>query len=744
MIQIAQHISRFFKQAHWTVMALGLAITLLTAGIYIFKPAYLNLLEYKLYDVFFQKVYSNDKTQSVAIVDIDEYSLEKFGQWPWPRYRVALLLQKIHMAGALAVGADILFAEPDGTSPVVLQKALKRDLHIDIQFSGIPEGLLDNDQLFANVLQKGPYVLGYSFGFEKNGSPSSALLPPPALKVVEIKAPGAKPAHNYLFKASHLISPLPVFLESGNNAGFMNTLTDKDGVLRRTPLFISWQKKIYPQLSLATLMTAFKDKLPDPVIRVTRGGIESIKIGTTVIPLQPNGAMLLNYRGPSNTFPYISAGEILEDTADKQALQGKIIFLGTSAAGLKDMRVSPLDQVFPGVEVHATIVDNILRNDFIHRPDWIPGLELACILLWGVITTLLIGWASAFLTLLITLILGLGAWYGGLWSLDRFNIWVSPFFPLMVLIENFSILTLQKFWFSEKKKKFFRSAFSKYVSKAVVDQLAENPEKLSLEGEEKPISILFSDIRGFTSLSERLSPSQVTLLLHDYFTPVTRIIINNHGTHDKFIGDAVMCFWNAPVDVKHHEAFAVKTALEILDALPDLNKGFEKKFGIHLAIGIGLHSGRCRVGNMGSADIFDYTIIGDNVNLASRLESLTKFYGVQLIVSETLLKKCPRDIVVQELDLVRVKGKNEPVRIYTVYSWLKDTTPQRKQEIDAYTEGLNLYKNKSFVKGEHYFRDLVRQYPEQKLYKIYQDRCAFFKTNPPDINWEGVFTHTSK
>jgi adenylate cyclase len=267
---------------------------------------------------------------------------------------------------------------------------------------------------------------------------------------------------------------------------------------------------------------------------------------------------------------------------------------------------------------------------------------------------------------------------------------------------------------------------------------------LSLEGEEKPISILFSDIRGFTSLSERLSPSQVTLLLHDYFTPVTRIIINNHGTHDKFIGDAVMCFWNAPLDVKHHEEFAVKTALEILDALPDLNKAFEKKFGIHLAIGIGLHSGRCRVGNMGSADIFDYTIIGDNVNLASRLESLTKFYGVQLIVSEALLKNCPQDIVAQELDLVRVKGKNKPVRIYTVYSWLKDATIQRRQEIDDYTKGLNLYRNKSFVKGEHYFRDLVRQYPEQKLYTIYQDRCTFFKTNPPDQNWEGVFTHTSK
>ncbi len=724
-------------------MASGLVITLLTAGIYIFKPAYLNILEYKLYDAFFQKIYSKKTTGKVAIVDIDEYSLEKFGQWPWPRYRVALLLQKINMAGALAVGLDILFAEPDGTSPVVLQRSFSKDLHIDVQFSGIPEGLLDNDQLFATVLQKGPYVLGYSFAFAKNDLKAVAMLPP-ALNALEIKDPGARQAYNYLFEAENLIPPLPVLLQNITQSGFMNTITDKDGVLRRTPLFIAYEQKLYPHLSIATLLSALKDKIPDPVIKVTRGGIESIKIGNTIIPLQPNGALLLNYRGPGNTFPYISAGKILEDQVSKNQLQGKIIFLGTSAAGLKDIRVSPLDQVYPGVEVHATVVDNILSNDFIHRPDWTPGLELVTILLWGLITTILIGSANAFLTLPVTFILAVSAMYGSLWTFDRLNIWVSPFFPMVVLILNFSILNMQKFWVAEKKKKFFRGAFSKYVSKAVVDQLAENPEKLTLEGEEKNISILFSDIRGFTTLSERLSPSQVTLLLHDYFTPVTRIIINNFGTHDKFIGDAVMCFWNAPVDVADHERFAIKAALEMLDALPGLNKGFEEKFGIQLAVGIGLHSGRCMVGNMGSNDIFDYTIIGDDVNLASRLEGLTKFYGVQLIVSENMLNDRPDDIFVQELDLVRVKGKDKPVRIYAVYSMLDDNRDQRREEINAYNKGLKLYRKKFFVEGERYFSELAVKYTGQKLYSIYQERCAAFVKNPPGEKWDGIFTHTSK
>ena len=732
-----------FKKIQWTIVGVGLLVTLLIAGVYVFKPVYLNLLEYKLYDVFLQKVYSSKKTDSVAIVDIDEYSLEKFGQWPWPRYRVALLLQKINMAGALAVGMDMLFAEPDGTSPVVVQKALKKDLHVDIGFSGMPEGLLDNDQLLANVLQQGPYILGYSFVFKKN-NPKSPTLLPPDLNAIEIKEAGAKQVHHYLFKADNLIPPLPILLQKGKHAGFMNTLTDKDGVLRRTPLFISWQQKIYPQLSLSTLLMALKDRIPDPVIKVTRGGIESIKIGKTVIPLQSNGAMLLNYRGPSNSFPYISAGKILEDKISREALQGKIIFLGTSAAGLKDIRVSPLDQVFPGVEVHATIVDNILSNDFIKRPDWIPGLEFFCILLWGLITTILIGGASSILTLPITLLLGISAWYGGLWTLDHFKIWVSPFFPILVLILNFSVLNLLKFWSSERKKKFFRGAFSKYVSKAVVDQLADNPEKLSLKGEEKNITILFSDIRGFTSLSESLSPSQVTLLLRDYFTPVTQIIIKNHGTHDKFIGDAVMCFWNAPVDVDNHEHLAIQSAMQILEALKDLNKNFKDKFNVELAIGIGLHAGQCRVGNMGSEDIFDYTIIGDNVNLASRLESLTKFYGVQLIISETMLKGCGKDVLIQELDLVRVKGKSKPVRIYTVFSSLMEDIEHRKQEIDTFNGTLKLYRENLFVKAEQNFKALILDYPEQKLYSIYQERCAFFIKNPPDKNWDGVFTHTSK
>ncbi len=735
------------KKKQGFVFFTGFFMTIFVALIYVYKPSYLNLMELKLYDTFFAQSYSSVQTNSVAIVDIDDRSLEKFGQWPWPRYRVGLLLQKINMAGALAIGMDILFAEPDGTSPMVMKKALKRDLQVDIQFSDLPEALLDNDKIMANVLKQGPFVLGYSGAFSiKNSQQTKNLIPP--LKALEVKEPGANQAIEYVFEAGHLISPLPILLEGANDAGFMNTITDKDGVLRRTPLFIAWKNKLYPQLSLATIMAAFKGRLPDPIIKVSSGGIESMKIGDTIIPLEANGAMLINYRGASKTFPYISAADILNDTVKPDALKGKIIFLGTSAAGLKDIRISPIDQVFPGVEVHATMVDNILSKDFIHRPDWTPGLELLLIVSWGLITTFLIGRASAILTIPVTLVLAVGAWVGGAWSLEHLKIWISPFFPVVVLVLNFSVLNMQKFWLSEKKKKFFKGAFSKYVSKAVVNQLAENPDKLSLEGEEKEISILFSDIRGFTSISEQLTPSQITQLLHDYFTPVTKIIIENDGTHDKFIGDAVMSFWNAPLDVADHEKYAIKAALEMIGTLEVLNIEFKEKFGIEIAVGIGLHSGFCRVGNMGSDDIFDYTIIGDNVNLASRLESLTKFYGVQVIISDSMLKGLTPELVAQELDLVRVKGKQEPVQIYTVYSNRdsseEDSSSMRQKEIEQYQNALVLYKNQEFEQAMEQFNSLIKKYPDQRIYSIYQERCAVFLKTPPEENWDGVFTHTSK
>jgi adenylate cyclase len=728
----------------WPVLLIGFCITAVFAATYVFKPMFLKLMEHKMYDVFLQKTVKPPVTISVAVVDIDEYSLAKFGQWPWPRYRVALLLKKLQIAGVLAVGVDILFGEPDRTSPGVLKQNLKIDLGVNVGFTGLPAQLMDNDQVLAGILSEGDFCLGYSFAYGDNEvSETDSVLPLP-LKMAVVRESGSPHLTDLLPRGKMLIPPLPVLMNSARHAGFMNTLTDRDGVLRQVPLLMSYGDHIYPHLSLATLMAALSGQIPDPVLKVTSGGIEAIKIGTTVVPLLPNGAMLVNYKGPSRTFPYVSAGRVLEGSAELSVLENRVVFLGASATGLMDIRVSPLDEVFPGVEVNATVVNNILSQDFIRRPDWIPGLEMIVILLWGLITTFAIGWADARFALPVTLVLGVAAWYGGVFCLDRFQTWISPFFPLMVLAANFAVLNLVKYWFSERKKRFYRTAFSKYVSKAVVDQISESPDKMTLEGEEKEISIMFSDIRGFTSLSENLTPTQVTQLLHDYFTPVTRSIINNKGTLDKFIGDAIMCFWNAPLDVKGHQMLAVKTGFEMLTAVKKLNIEFQDKYGIQIDIGIGIHSGRCRVGNMGSSDLFDYTIIGDNVNLTSRLEGLTKFYGVKMVISLDVVPHLPSDILVQELDQVRVKGKTEPVIIYTVYQPSEDRKTSVKTELAAHETALSSYQGKQFSKALDLFTILNEKYPGRKLYVLYQERCRIFLATPPPPDWDGVFEHQSK
>ena len=501
MKKFAEKLASFFGFTKAWVIGSGIIVTLAACLFSIFKPSYLNLMELKLYDVMLKKTHSGIQTTRVAIVDIDEASLEQFGQWPWPRYRTAKLFRNIQLAGAEAVGIDILFAEPDQTSPAVIQDTLKKDLGVDLKFSGLPAGFMDNDAVLAETLGQGNFVLGYSALFKSawarkadrpgiksagnHGGQTALYAGMPVFNAVEIRAPGAGKAADFLFSASGLASPLPVLAEHVKGAGFMNTLADADGVLRRVPLLIACGQKVYPQLALATLMAGHEPQKEVPIIRVTRSGIESLEITNRTIPLESNGGMMINYRGPGRTYPYYSAKDVLNGQLEPGDFKGKIIFVGTSATGLKDIRVSPLSPVFPGVEVHATLVDNILSNDFIKRPYWISGLELTLVFIWGILTTFIIGYSNAILTLPITLVLGVAVWWLGLISMGRYHVWVSPFFPILVLILNFSILNLQKFRFSEKKKKFFREAFSKYVSSAVVDQLAKNPDRLSLQGEEK-------------------------------------------------------------------------------------------------------------------------------------------------------------------------------------------------------------------------------------------------------------------
>lgn len=713
-------------------------ITGAIALMYIYEPLFLKYLNRKLFDVFLEKVHATRTTGVATIVDINEASLNEFGQWPWPRYRVAQLLVKIQNAGAKAIALDLLFAEADRTSLGVLKKNLKRDLRVDVQFTGLPDALLDNDHILAGIIEKGPFVLGHYFYFHTSTQKSANPFLHP-LKIAILKPPDALEPWECLIQARSVLPTIKILSQKAISSGFINTMADKDGILRSTPLLLNWQNKLYPSLALAALWVAVDQ--PAGALKMSSGGIESLRLGKLSIPLDQNGRLLLHFRGPRHTFPYISASDVLNDKLTPQSLAGKIVFVGTSATGLYDLRPTPLDPLFPGVEAHATIIDNILAGDYFFKPDWAPGLEIVLIICTAFITGLLIMRLKAIWVLPVALVTSILIWHGCLWGLSRWRMYVSPLFPILSLLINFSLLTLIKFWISEKKRRFFKDAFSMYVSKSVADQIANSPESLSLDGEEKNISILFSDIRGFSNLSENLSPSQVTNLLQDFLTPMTEVITSNNGTVDKFIGDAIMAFWNAPVDVPNHQFQALRSGLAMHAVLNELNQGFRDQYGFEIKIGVGVHAGRVRVGNMGSKDLFDYTILGDNVNLTSRLEGLTRYYDVPMVVSNEMIGHCPEDYLIWELDMVTVKGKAKPVRIYSLTAGTSDAL---QKQLDLYNQALELYRARQFEKALALFSEIINGSEMRGLYALYSDRCRQFMQTPPPDDWNGVFIHTTK
>lgn len=738
-------LKKAFKKDQIILLAAGMATTAMMVFLYFSQPAFIRFLDHKLYDQYLRKYHETNATDIPVVIDIDEKSLAEFGQFPWPRYRVAMLLKLLQIYGASSVATDIIFVEPDRTSPVVLKEQLKKEMKIDIDFSGLPPALSDNDKLLAHNIKTGPFVLGMDFLIEalekKDGvvlNTTDCFIKP--AKVSVLAPPDAPSPHDVIFRAEEAICPIPVLSMAARRTGFITIAPDEDSVYRRVPLLFSWNKKFYPSLAMAALMEATGIK--SMVIKMSPLGVESIRLGKTVIPTDKRGRILINYRGPSRTFEYISAADILNKKLEPGALRGKIAFIGTSAAGLKDIRPTPLDPGYPGVEAHCTIVDNVLSKQFLIIPDWAQGLEFMTMLFIGLVTTFLLMWAKAAWLILPLLGLGYGMWFGSVEIYTEHRYYISPLYSYLNLALTFTLLTVIKFWREEHAKKFIHGAFAHYLAPSVISQIMDNPDALSLEGQEKDITIQFSDVRSFTSLSEKLTPTQVTDLLHDYLTPMTRIITDHQGTLDKFIGDAVMAFWNAPLDIENHQEKSLQAALAQLEKLDELNELFIGKFGFTIAVGIGIHSGPVRVGNMGSADLFDYTLIGDNVNLASRLEGLTKYYGQKLVVSQTIVDACGDAYTFRVLDSVRVKGKEEPVTIYTAYT--NEIAQKRSIELEKYNEAHELYLNMQFDKAISLFQQLKAMETEPLLYDLYIERCQHLQEEPPGEDWDGVFTHKTK
>ena len=731
---------------------------LLLHSIGILNLTAISRLENFTYDIRLNMLMPGKVDERIVIIDIDEKSLKEQGRWPWSRNKLADLVNQLFDGYHVNVlGIDVVFAEKDESSGLKRLEEIKaKYLPSDQGFSQAIDALrpsLDYDQVFADSLKKRNVVLGYFFLRGKESRVSGNL---PKASFVE---GDINNGNSQLIDATGFGANLEVLQNSTNNAGHFNSDPDEDGISRKVPMLIKYNGKMYEAFSLAVARAVLDGDANrfshNPAIKIQAGptedlqtgehyaGLEWLKLGNHKIPVNEETAALIPYRGPQGSFIYVSATDVLTHKVNPAKLKNKIVLLGTTAAGLMDLRATPMQSIYAGVEVHANMIAGILDNNIKENPAYTQGAEFLLLLLVGLFLALMLPTLSplsaimaTFLTIMVILTFNLLAWeYGNL---------VLPLASLLVMIMSIYFINMSYGFFIESRnKRLLAGLFGQYVPPELVNEMAENLDSYSLEGESREMTVLFSDIRGFTNISEGLDPKQLTHLMNDFLTPMTHVIHHNRGTIDKYMGDAIMAFWGAPLHDNNHAKHAIQAAFGMIVALEKLQQEFVAKGFPPISIGIGLNTGEMIVGNMGSKFRMAYTVMGDAVNLGSRLESLTKNYGVYIIVSEYTKAQVP-EYIYRELDIVRVKGKDKPVAIFEPIS-IGDLIDQAtKNNLARYIEALRLYRSQSWDLAEVEFLQLQKLEPERYVYPMYLERIQFFRKMPPGDDWDGVFNFDTK
>ncbi|MCW5201375.1 adenylate/guanylate cyclase domain-containing protein [Desulfobulbus sp. US4] len=711
----------------------GVLLTLFFILLSQYDPPLLHELRLKSFDFFLQNNPAPLYDPQVIIVDVDSESLEELGQWPWPRKRIAKLLKKITTAGPAVIGLDMIFAEPDSSSPHILG-ALDDIKNAPAAVREYLQDLPDYDRSLAQALEESPapVVLGYVFtGSAKDKAQQQRKIP----RKGNLLFYGHNPLP-FLFPFNGIDSSLEMFERTAQGIGFLNIIPDIDSIIRNIPLVVNYRNEVFPSLVLTMLQAATGEETI--ALETDQNGIRAVQTGGYRIPTNMNGELIVNFSGPARTLPYVSAHKILSGQFDAEFFRNAYVLIGTSAPGLFDLRAVPTDRVFPGVELHGHALNTILSRNFLRRPEWAKGAELLYICCISLLLILVLSRMDAAKGALLVLLLSLGVSAFSYWCMRYYHLQIDMVYPLMATWLLFTVLTFYSFITGEKKIRRLRSTFSHYLSPEVVKELLKNQDDLVLDGEERELSILFSDIRRFTSMAEMMSPDDLCVFLNEYLTPMTEAIMERRGTVDKFIGDAIMAFWNAPLDTPNHVFNTCECALAMLNNLEELNKSWSQRKLPEVRIGVGIHCGVARVGNMGSQQRFDYTIMGDAVNLASRIEGLTRLYGVDILVSDAvyaILKES--DFFFRQIDTVRAVGKTTPVTLYQLTGLRKDQTPETLQEVRAYYAVLDLYNAGAFAQASQAFQALKKKYPHERLYQVYSERCARMAKNPPE-QWSGI------
>lgn len=693
---------------------------------YIFFPSLLDSFDNRIRDSYFIFKGETKTSNNVVIIDIDDSSIKEFGQWPWSRNILSKIIENLTNSNIAVVGMDIVFAEEDRTSPSLIAKKL-----------GIKKELENYDFEFSQVISTSPVILGYSFNIEDNNSSKNS----PQIPAIFIEK-NKNSDTNYLIEAFGTTLNLPILQENSYSSGFFNIIPDESGVIRSVPLLISYNDTLYPSLALE-MIRALNDT-QKVFVNYDENGVSNIQLGDFYIPTDKFGRIFINYRGASKSFQYISAKDIYNNNFKVEDIEGKIALLGTSATGLYDLRATPYENVFPGVEVHANVIDNILQGDFIQKASYLDGVNIVSILVLAFFVFFLVSVTPFFLKPFVFILFFSTYVVFSYQALFSYGLVLNIVFPMLSIVLAFVFSIIIDFFYNIKQEKAIKNKFASKVSKSVMEDILKNIDNNEFSAKNKEITIFFSDIRGFTQISEQLKAKELIEYLNAYMEPMSSIIIKNQGTIDKFIGDAIMAYWNAPIDVENHADMAVKASLEQLVALDELNRKFVKDKLPIIDIGIGLNSGEVIVGEMGSSLRSDYTVIGDAINLGSRVESLCKYYGSKLNITNFTKDKLKEKYIFRFLDFVRVKGKNQPVEIWQVIG-KGEVQDELKDELEDYHKAIEFYKESNFLDALELFikLDNLENKTNKNIYKIYIKRCEEFIQTPPK-DFDGVYEHTTK
>lgn len=731
------------KQTLRISVGLAMVVLFVLYGSGLLPLRFIHQLELWSYDYRLNVTMPKKQDDRIVIVDIDEKSLAEVGRWPWSRNVVARMMDQLFERYQVAVvGFDVVFAEPDTSSGIrELENLSRGPLKNNAEFRkelSRARGRLDYDALLASRFKNRPVVLGYYFVSETDGARVSGMLPQPAIKAGAVSGGLESVSRKYGFGAN-----IPVLQKAAGLGGHFNPDPDLDGVTRRVPMLQEYKGNYYESLSLAVLRAMFGQ--PEIVPGFPQGQkamLEWLQVADLKIPVDAQASALIPYRGYQGSFPYISAADILKGRVKKEQLEGAIVLVGTTAPGLMDLRSTPVSAVYAGVEIHANMIAGILDQNIRHAPGYAMGAELALLVTGGLLLALLLPFLGPLASLAVTaglLLLAGGinyvAWRSGL---------VLPLASQLIMFPLLYVFNASYgFLVESRSRRHITGLFGQYVPPEIVKTMSRDPEHFTMEAESREMTVLFTDVVGFTGISEKLSPKELAQFMNEYLTAMTGIIYEHGGTVDKYIGDAIMAFWGAPLNDPDHALHAVQAALAMRKRMVSLSREMADRGYPDLKIGIGINSGPMRVGNMGSSYRIAYTVMGDAVNLASRLEGLTRQYGIWLVAGQETKNRIS-GYAWRELDLVRVKGKHEPVAIFEPCGEEITIDSSYLDDITAFNNIVAAYRQQQWAVAEELLLGLMAGKPDRLLYAVYLERIRQYKEQPPLQDWDGVCTFTTK